>query len=169
MPATEVTHHRVNPRHLLRSGHRALLVVLVTILTAISVTGCDSFKDADQASAAVTQVMRAASDRDVNTFYGMLSTDLKRQLPKAQAAKLLTTGAAQFRGFSSQRMTGYKVRLNTNSPTVLEYAGAITYDDGETGTVTADLVREDGVLRLTYVNVVVPQARIDRFQGASGR
>jgi len=151
-----------------RSKKKILLLILVPLLLiccGVMVYLLSlGFSDSPQVQQKLTIFLQYLSNEEYDNAYALCSKDFKSQIPFSAFTKQMKLFKPQYTGFKSQEQTGFMVRANIGQPTVYEYSGAITYLDGDKGSLTAKLVKEDGEWKILYVSVNISAQRLEKFQ-----
>jgi flagellar basal body-associated protein FliL len=146
---------------------KILLIIGIIFLIGVAGLGYLLFqgvKDAPQVSAQVSSFMQFVSTGDFSDAYSLTSSQFKNSLSQQDFNSAMISFKAQYSGFQSQKQTGFSVEANAGQPTLYKYTGAITYDNGDEGMVTANLVKEDGGWKILYIKVNIDVKRLQEFQ-----
>ena len=94
----------------------------------------------------------------------MASERFKSAVTLDEFVESLDLFQAQYSGFQELEFSNFTVRKYAGEPTIYEYAGIITYSNGDKGQLTADLEKENGEYKITGINVNVSVERARLFK-----
>ncbi len=149
---------------------KILIVIGVIALLAVIGFGLLLFKgfnDGAKVQGVLTNFLTLVSAGNLTSAYALTAKDFQQSIPEASFAQMIQKNNAQYSGFQKLTQTGFNVAANTGQPIRYQYAGSITYNNGDIGKLTATLLNENGGYKIEKVNVTVTPARLAAMSGTS--
>lgn len=144
----------------------AIVLVIVLLMGYLLYQGT---KNGPQVSQTVTNFLTYVSDNDLESAYELTGSQFKEEISMQEFQKFISSTKAQYSDFQEQKQTGFTVKKYAGQPTKYVYSGKITYADGETGELSATLVKENNEWKILSVNVEVGVKRLEKFQQTGGQ
>lgn len=152
------------PKSKLKKILAIMVVLFLFVASGFSYAMLQGTKDSPKVKANITSFLRYVSDNDLDSAYLLFSSKVKETIPKDDFIRTMNAFKAQYSGFESQEQTGFSIEKNVGQPTMFNYSGVITYDDGDKGNISAILVKDDGEWKIYNIEVSVGINRIEKFQ-----
>jgi hypothetical protein len=132
-------------------GLGVLIIILIASFGFLAIKG---LKDRPIVEGVITEYMQLVSNGNFEDAYNNLtSSQLKSALSFDEFEKTTNLFKAQYSGFNKLEFKGFKITTNTSSPTIYSYSGIVTYANGNTGDLIANLVKEDGKYKIAGINI----------------
>jgi hypothetical protein len=147
-----------------------LLTIVGVIVVGVAILGFLIFQgiqDAPEIEKTVTEFLVNVSTSNLEAAYKLTSEDFKKSTPREDFATMLTQFEAQYSGFQDQSQTGFYVRADAGKPTFYDYTGTVTYTDGDSGEVTATLLKENGEWKILGIEISIDANRLRKFNSAN--
>jgi len=120
-------------------------------------------KDGPQVQREVTDFLQRTSDNDLEGAYSMASDEFKKSVSKEDFIRTITLLPAQYKNFKEQKQEGFSVEANAGQPNLFKYSGTITYTDGDSGTLSAVLIKEAGGWKILSMTIYIDTERLEKF------
>lgn len=130
------------------------ICLITASITAVQVT--------EECLALADTFMTAMAVGDTGEAYSLFSADAQRDVTTEQLQSMIDGPfLVLFEGYEELGMDGYYVNFDTAIGLNIELSGPVYYQDGTVGSFEATFQRFSGDWWLYYIEVNVPQQRID--------
>jgi hypothetical protein len=147
-----------------------LLTIVGLAVVGFAIVGFLIFqgvKEAPEIEKKITEFLVNVSTSDLDAAYELTSEGFRKSTSKEDFATMLTQFEAQYSGFQEQQQTGFYVRADAGQPTFYDYTGTVTYTDGDSGEVTATLLKENGEWKILGIEVSIGVDRLRKFNSTN--
>ena len=146
------------------------VVLLILILILLLVFGCvigSAFilnRETSPVNQTLTRFLQDLSTDNLDHAYSLFSTQTKAAKSKMDLQQMIVSGKAQFSDFKSVENTYFYVDVAPWHTMTCNYSGIVTYNNGDKGTLTASLIKENGEWKIILVTIVVDVNRMNEFK-----
>lgn len=144
---------------------RSILIGVISLFVfAVFLASCgDLAASNDELSPPLDSFLKATSSGDIDTAWQWVSDHAKQAKTKDSLAKFVSDQPYLFKDYKSFVIKNTNITSMSGQPTVADIAGTISYTDGDTGTFTARLEKQNEGWRVLAINITVSPERIKRL------
>jgi hypothetical protein len=134
---------------------------MVAVLAGIVITGAcvgavaygvlQGLDEAEESKRELTLFLQRISAGDTTAAYEQFSREAKAEVRPSDFAR--APQQREFQDFAKLNTEGWNINLATGQDTTLLYQGTVTYKDGSTGDLEAQLVKQGGVWKIHNVTI----------------
>ncbi|MGE0058552.1 MAG: hypothetical protein AB7P33_05020 [Dehalococcoidia bacterium] len=142
-----------------RKGPPKLLIALAVVIALVVTCGgavayffLDAVAEVDDVEAVVSDFLMKTSSGDIAGAYGHFSSEVTETLTFDSFRDGVQRNGA-YHDVEKLKRQGWRKSIGTGRPTLLTYQATVGYADGSKGDLHAELVREEDVWKIRFIQV----------------